>query len=218
MNAEPVYEFQREAISTAFQCPVRETYGMAEIVAAAGECGNGRLHQWPEAGIIETGADVGGGLSEFICTGLMNADMPLIRYRVGDSGKLSINKCVCGRTLPVIEGIAGRTDDVLFAKDGRQIGRMDPVFKGGMPIKEAQVVQESLSRITVNYVPADDFRNEVLTELTTRIRDGLGTWMSNLKEWDRFREHRGENSERSFVKSNQKMTGVVELKNTYEEQ
>ncbi len=174
LNAEPVYEFQREAIGIAFQCPVRETYGMAEIVAAAGECENGRLHQWPEAGIIEAGAVVGEGLSEFICTGLMNADMPLIRYRVGDSGELSTDKCACGRTLPVIEEIAGRTDDVLFASDGRQIGRMDPVFKGGMPIKEAQIVQESLSRITVNYVPADDFRDTALAELTTRIRERLG--------------------------------------------
>ena len=27
-NAEPVYAYQREAIEQAFQCPVRETYGM----------------------------------------------------------------------------------------------------------------------------------------------------------------------------------------------
>lgn len=174
LNAEPVYEYQRDLIGRAFDCPVRETYGMAEIVAAAGECENGRLHQWPEVGILEAGPCVGGGLSDFVCTGLMNSDMPLIRYRVGDSGKLSTSKCDCGRTLPVIDAIAGRTDDVLFASDGRQIGRMDPVFKGGMPMKEAQIVQESISRIKVNYVPADDFRNAALTELTIRIRERLG--------------------------------------------
>ena len=37
-NAEPLFEYQRKTISEAFQCPVRETYGMAEIVTAASEC------------------------------------------------------------------------------------------------------------------------------------------------------------------------------------
>lgn len=174
LNAEPVYEYQREAISKAINCPVRATYGMAEIVAAAGECEHGRLHQWPEAGIIESGADVGDGFSDLVCTGLMNADMPLIRYRVGDSGKVCHEQCECGRTLPVIDKISGRTDDILLGVDGQQVGRMDPVFKGGLPIKEAQIVQNSLSTITVNYVPADDFRDAALIELTTRIRERLG--------------------------------------------
>src|SRR5207247_6847500 len=52
-NAEPLLEHQREAISAAFGCPVRETYGMAETVAAASECEFGVLHQWPEVGWIE---------------------------------------------------------------------------------------------------------------------------------------------------------------------
>ena len=49
-NAEPVFDYQRWAIAEAFQCPVRETYGMAEIVAAASECTAGKLHLWPEVG------------------------------------------------------------------------------------------------------------------------------------------------------------------------
>lgn len=172
LNAEPVYKFQRDVIETAFGCPVRETYGMAEVVAAAGECEFGRLHQWPEVGIIEaTGDDE---TSDFICTGLLNADMPLVRYRVGDSGRLSSIKCECGRTLPVIDNISGRTDDTLFTKDGRRVGRMDPVFKGDLPIKEAQIVQESLSRITVNYVPAAEFEDSALGDLRGRILERLG--------------------------------------------
>ena len=88
-NAEPLLAHQRAAISDAFQCPVRETYGMAEIAAAASECEHGKLHQWPEAGLVETlGADGANHETsgDFICTGLLNADMPLIRYRIGDSG------------------------------------------------------------------------------------------------------------------------------------
>ena len=52
-NAEPLLDHQREVIAAAFDCPARETYGMAEIAAAASDCEQGRLHVWPEAGHIE---------------------------------------------------------------------------------------------------------------------------------------------------------------------
>src|ERR1044072_143911 len=42
-NSEPLYDYQREMIAQAFDCPVRETYGMCELTAAAGECEFGRL-------------------------------------------------------------------------------------------------------------------------------------------------------------------------------
>ena len=173
-NAEPLYEYQREAIGKAFQCPVRETYGMAEIVSAAGECEHGSLHQWPEAGIIETVNSSEDQSNAFLCTGLMNADMPLIRYRVGDSGKMSRRVCVCGRGLPVIERIEGRSDDLLLTSDGRRVGRLDPVFKGNLPIVEAQIIQETLSEITVLYVPAENFSSATLQSVAVRIRERIG--------------------------------------------
>ena len=92
-SAEPVYDYQRATIAQAFNCPVRETYGMAEIVAAASECTAGRLHLWPEAGWVEVIEDKQslphGASGDLVCTGLMNADMPLIRYRTGDRGTLA---------------------------------------------------------------------------------------------------------------------------------
>ncbi|HMJ09100.1 MAG TPA: AMP-binding protein [Pyrinomonadaceae bacterium] len=173
-NAEPVYEHQREAISAAFNCPVRETYGMAEIAAAASECELGNLHQWPDTGIIEVEPDQPDGTGEFICTGLINADMPLIRYRVGDRGKMSADICGCGRTLPLIGSIDGRTDDVLYTRDGRRVGRLDPIFKDNLPIVEAQIIQESLDLITVKYVPAAGFTPIHADVLRKRLVERLG--------------------------------------------
>lgn len=180
-NAEPLYEHQRETISEAFGCPVRETYGMAEIVAAGSECEAGSLHQWPEAGIIEAAA-VGDETTDLICTGLINADMPLIRYRVGDRGKLSTETCRCGRTLPLIDKIEGRSDDVLYTRDGRNVGRLDPIFKSGLPIREAQIIQESLHELTLVYVPDGNFRESSLTELSGRIRERLGDVSINFEQ------------------------------------
>jgi phenylacetate-CoA ligase len=52
-NAEPVYDYQRSIIAQAFNCPVRESYGMAEIVSTASECNAERLHLWPEIGWVD---------------------------------------------------------------------------------------------------------------------------------------------------------------------
>ena len=88
-NAEPLYRHQRESIEGAFGCPVRETYGMVELVAGASECGGGRMHLWPEMGVSEIRRADGSlgcdGSGELIATSLLDADMPLIRYPVGDT-------------------------------------------------------------------------------------------------------------------------------------
>ncbi len=180
-NAEPLSKLQRRVISEAFQCPVRETYGSAEIVGAASECNEGKMHLWPEVGLLESvdaSTQIQNGVfGELICTGLLNEDMPLIRYRIGDRAVLEQNgntSCTCGRQLPLIGSIEGRVDDVLYTTDGRRIGRLDPAFKGTMPILEAQVIQESLESIRILYVPAPGFDLKTKHALGRAVRDYLG--------------------------------------------
>lgn len=172
-NAEPLYEHQREVIARAFGCPVRETYGMAEMAAAASECEDGSLHIWPDAGIIEIDG-VPGATGDLICTGLVNADMPLVRYRVGDRGRLADGGCTCGRSLPVLDSVEGRTDDILFTSDGREVGRLDPVFKSDIPVSEAQIVQTSLDEVTLRVVPEAGFGPQTEADLSGRLRDRMG--------------------------------------------
>lgn len=186
-NAEPVLDDQRAAISGGFRCPVRETYGMAEIVAAAGECEAGRLHLWPEVGWLEVmeGTDhvPRGKPGEFICTGLLNADMPLIRYRVGDRGALPADEhpCTCGRGLPLLDGVAGRSNDVLITPEGRRVFWLNPVLYG-IPVREAQIVQETLHRIRVRYVAAPAFTAAAGRTMVERLRDRLGNVQVILEE------------------------------------
>jgi phenylacetate-CoA ligase len=154
---------------------------MAEIVAAASECPDGHLHEWPEVGVTELLDDEGrparpGEAGSVVATGLLNVEMPLIRYAVGDrlSMRTGAQCCSCGRGLPVVSGIDGRCDDTLVTRDGRRIGRMDPVFKAGLPIAEAQIVQESLDRLRVRYVPDAAFSPETETALRSAIRQRVG--------------------------------------------
>lgn len=180
-NAEPIFDYQREVIAEAFQCPVRETYGMSEIVAAGSECHFGRLHMWPEVGSVEVlKGEIPAGATEsgdFVCTGLLNEDMPLIRYRVGDRGCLGAAEnvsCECGRSLPRIIAMEGRADDTLYTSDGRRIGRLDPVFKSRLPVIEAQVIQESLARVRVRFVPAVGYSEASGRSIADRLRERMG--------------------------------------------
>ena len=188
-NAEPLFPHQRQAIADAFQCPVRETYGMTEMVAAASECAAGRLHQWPEVGLVEVlegnqrVAD--GNAGDFVCTGLLNAEMPLVRYRVGDRGCLSRDDgaCECGRTLPSIERVEGRNNDMLLTADGRAVYWFNPVFYG-VPVREAQIVQDALDHIRVRFVPAPGFGGEAGLRIVRRLRDRLGAVVVGLEQID----------------------------------
>jgi len=179
-NAEPLDDYQREAIENAFHCPVRETYGMAEMVVGASECEAGSLHLWPEAGHVEIREGQQpverGAVGDILSTGLLNAEMPLIQYRVGDRGALDKpdTRCTCGRTLPLLASIEGRSDDILYAPSGRRIGRLDPVFKAQLPVREVQIIQESLREIRVRYVPAPDFDAEAERSIAQRLRERMG--------------------------------------------
>jgi len=170
-NAEPLYPSQRARIAAAFRCPVRDSYGMAEAVLGASECEAGSLHLWPEAGVPEVAAD-----GRLLCTGLLNRDMPLIRYAVGDRAVLAPpdERCACGRGLPILLSIDGRCDDLIRTRDGRRIGRLDPVFKADLAVREAQIVQEALERIRVRVVADAGYGDRTREGIRRNLRERLG--------------------------------------------
>ena len=185
-NAEPVTDEQRETIQAAFGCPVRETYGMAEMVAAASECEKGGLHQWPEIGHVEVWSNgraaADGESGEFICTGLLNWDMPLIRYRVGDRGRRpeTASTCECGRALPLFGEIDGRTTDMLITADGRQVFWLNPVFYG-LPLRASQIIQNSLDQLTVLVSPAPGFGTQTTRTIEERLRGRMGDMQVDIQ-------------------------------------
>ncbi len=178
-QAEPLLSYQREVIHTAFDCPVRESYGMSEMVALANECEHGKMHLSPEYGICEVEDSAGrlskSGEGDLIVTGFLNDDMPLIRYRVGDRVSLADNleKCSCGRSLPILHKVEGRTDDVLITEEGRRIGRLSTVFKN-LPIVEVQTIQESFSKVKLIVVPDRNFDSESEASLVKSFRERMG--------------------------------------------
>lgn len=179
-NAEPLYSHQREIIGRAFDSPVKDTYGQSESVCGASECAHGVMHLWPDAGVTEVVGDGIGGRAasagRIVCTTLLNKAMPLIRYQVGDWGQLSqdFSQCACGRTLPQLLSIEGREDDLLVTTDGRLVGRLDPVFKADLRVREAQIIQEDLDKVRVLVVPEEGFGENDRKMISRGLLDRLG--------------------------------------------
>jgi len=193
-NAEPVFDFQRKKIESVFGCPVRETYGQAEMVCAASECEYGRLHWWPEVGVVEVIDEYGnkvppGNMGRLIATGLLNVDMPLIRYETGDLAEQigeTNSVCSCSRNLPPLGKILGRNDDVILTEDGRRIVQIDTIFDPTLPIKEAQIVQESLRRFTIRVVPSEGWSRHHADQLIQALQERVGKVEVNVKEVDQI--------------------------------
>ena len=182
-NAEPLLPDQRVRIAETFGCDVRDTYGMAEAVVGASECEQGGSHLWPEVGITEIDDE-----SRLICTSLLNADMPLVRYAVGDRALSAPagERCACGRALPLAARIEGRLDDVVVTPDGRRVGRLDPVFKSDFPIREAQITQESPERVRVRVVAAAGFDHRTPDRIRAALRQRLGKMEVAVEQVDRI--------------------------------
>ncbi len=181
-NAEPVDAFQRDLISSVFQCPVRDTYGQAEIVSGASECASGALHMWPEVGVTEWVRDDSyepiavGEAGRMLCTGLLNMDMPLIRYELGDRSTRAEEDpgCPCGRGLPTIRAVEGRSFDVALTPDGVPVGSLGTIFHSGLPMREAQIIQETLTRFRIKVVPAPGFSEKHAQDLRRGLQSRIG--------------------------------------------
>lgn len=77
--------------------------------------------------------------------------MPFIRYEIGDLGRASDKTCPCGRGLPMMEVVEGRTTDSITAPDGKLIHGefFTHLFYRIEGVKKFQVVQESLADLVI---------------------------------------------------------------------
>jgi phenylacetate-CoA ligase len=153
-TAEQLHGWQREQIERVFGRPVANEYGATEIGLIGYECPAGRLHLMDESVYVEVvplSEDKNADWGEIVLTQLNNWGAPLIRYRTGDIARGITVGCPCGRTLRVLDGLGGRSHDLIVAPDGRFVhGEFFTHIFDHLPgVERFQVIQESADSLTV---------------------------------------------------------------------
>ena len=181
VTSERLYDEQRLQISRTFGCPVANGYGSRDAGFIAHECPQGGMHITAEDIIVEivnpNGKSLPPGESgEIVVTHLATEDYPFIRYRTGDIGILDTNICSCGRGLPMLKEIQGRSTDFLTAQDGTIMHGLALVYilRDFPQIRAFKIVQESLDLTNVYIVSENGLPQEIREKIEQEFRDRLG--------------------------------------------
>ncbi|MDZ7336671.1 MAG: hypothetical protein ONB32_16080 [candidate division KSB1 bacterium] len=171
-HGETLFPHFRNLIEHQFGCRVSDLYGAGGEgfhIAAQCEYGNG-YHIDMENVIVET-KELGSGAAEIILTGLDNEVMPLIRYHIGDLGKISHEKCKCGRGLIVLEEVSGRTGDLVVTPNHQFLSALffNWLFERAQGIEQFQVIQKNVAAISIRFVPNSNFKSDELEAIGDEI-------------------------------------------------
>lgn len=181
-SGEELFSNQRELIEDALKAPVFNRYGSREFSNVAHECSVHRgMHIFTDLFFIEIVDEEGRGVEpgekgELVITDLSNLYMPFLRYRSGDIAVKSDRMCECGRALPLIEKIEGRSFDIIRTPSGKEVGGFFWTWLSrAVPgIERFQVVQRHIDGIIFNIVPGREWRDENRVVLEEKIKENCG--------------------------------------------
>ena len=181
VTSERLYDEQRATISKVFGCPVANGYGGRDAGFIAHECPAGGMHITADDLVLEIIDDAGkvqppGVAGEIVVTHLATNDFPFIRYRTGDIGVLDHKLCSCGRSLPLLKEIQGRSTDFVVAADGTVMHGLSLIYilRDLEGVKSFKVVQESLSLTRVMLVVDASFTSDSVDLIVDGFKKRLG--------------------------------------------
>ena len=155
-TAEVLQDYKRKMMEKAFACPVANEYGAHDGAAViAHECPEGRMHIASDQVYLETVNGTKhvplGEPGDILVTNLESYGMPFIRYKIGDMGALTDEKCRCRLGFPVMKVVAGRVNDFIVLRNGK---RIHGAFLNSIMIEQAaldrfKVIQHSLDGLEI---------------------------------------------------------------------
>ncbi|MCO6429399.1 MAG: glycosyltransferase [Deltaproteobacteria bacterium] len=183
-SAQILPEQSRAIIERAFNCKVFDKYGSREFSGIAYECEAHEGHHVVAENyiveILKNGvAAKDGEMGEIIITDLNNYCVPFIRYRLGDLAMAMDDSvlCGCGRALPRIGRIEGRTQAIVVGANGNYLPGtfFAHLFKDfDHAVAQYQIVQEKVGAITLKIVKAPRFTDSAFGEILALLRQYLG--------------------------------------------
>lgn len=159
----------RGLIEQTFGAPVIDVFGTWETGNIAYECDRHcGYHIAVDCVMLELVTEGGkpagdGEEGEIVCTVLDNLTMPLIRYNLHDIAAYTADTCACRRSFPLLNVIAGRSDDTVRLADGRTLSPQGFLASFNFlneTVSEFQIIQEAIDRFTIIVVPGPHFDSE----------------------------------------------------------
>jgi phenylacetate-CoA ligase len=185
-HSEKLIPFQRRVIENYFGNKVFDGYGCMDGGASAMECKeHDGYHISIERCVMEFVKDEdrvsAGERGEIVLTDLHNYAMPFIRYTPGDVGIYSDELCPCGRGLPLMKNIEGRTTDFMLRFNGTLIPALpltdifeDIELNSRGTFRRYQIIQETKEKIIVRIVKGPHFSQNAITEILRAVKGHLG--------------------------------------------
>lgn len=171
----------RKACSDAWGVPLTDQYSCQEGGYLALQCPeHAHYHVQSEGVLVEILSEANepcapGEVGKVVVTVLHNFASPLIRYEIGDYAEVGA-PCPCGRGLPVITRILGRTRNMIVLPSGARrwplVGSND--YRAIAPISQFQLIQHSLENIEVKLVMPRQLETREEQQLTAIIHAALG--------------------------------------------
>ncbi len=178
-------EEARKTIEAVFNCRVYNLYGSREISLIAMNCEReNKLHINMHQKFVEIVDNNNNVLNEhekgnIIITNLLDFNMPLIRYQIGDRGSLDYSLCSCGRGLLRLDNVFGRTVDIFRNEMGELIDGeyFTHLFYYLENLKQFQVIQEKINEINllISTLNGQHLSQEIEQNLTQKIQTVMGS-------------------------------------------
>jgi phenylacetate-CoA ligase len=164
----------------AWGAKVTDVYSAEEVGYIALQCPeHEHYHLQSEHLLIEVLDDRGkpcgaGEIGRVVVTTLHNFAMPLIRYVLSDYAEVGA-PCSCGRGLPVLTRILGRSRNMLTLPDGRRVWPTFPAMRySAASIRQLQIIQHTRETIEARFVAERELRAEEEQALVAAIHEAFG--------------------------------------------
>jgi phenylacetate-CoA ligase len=187
--AETLSPTRRRLLDEFFAAPIINRYGLRELGSwSAQSCSASpeQFHINTEIIVCEILRDDGtpcapGERGRVVLTDLYNYARPFIRYDTGDLATAGNEQCSCGRGLPLMSEIEGRSQECLRTPSGKEIspavlGHYLFVYHNHLAVvRHYQLVQESSDRVRLLIVPDKGWDEQKRDHL----RADLAAWIGD---------------------------------------
>jgi len=157
--------------------PIHDAYSSEEVGYIAIQCPDdpGHYHVCSETLIVELVDDDGkpvprGQAGRVLITDLHNHATPMVRYAIGDMA-VAGGPCPCGRGLPTLKRVLGRTRNMILKPDGSRHWPLTGYkqFREIAPIRQYQFRQIAIDHIEVRLVTERPLTVEEEEALTAHL-------------------------------------------------